>query len=110
MRKRARRGNAKKRGLAVGVVVLCVGLLSAGAWLYRDDPQGVAAPSQDVGNVKSMMRTYYIAADQVPWNYAPDGHDDITGKPFDDVSNTYVKSGPGRIGSTYVKCLYHGYS
>jgi manganese oxidase len=110
MRKRARRGNGKKRGLAVGVVVLCVGLLAAGAWLYRDDPQGVAAPSQDVGNVKSMIRTYYIGADQVPWNYAPDGHDDITGKPFDDVSNTYVKSGPGRIGSTYVKCLYHGYS
>jgi hephaestin len=55
-------------------------------------------------------RTYYISADQVDWNYAPAGTNEITGKPFDDVADTYVKTGPGRIGSTYEKCLYHGYT
>jgi manganese oxidase len=55
-------------------------------------------------------RTYYIAADEVAWDYAPTGADGITGKPFDDVADTYVKTGPGRIGSTYVKCLYRGYT
>ena len=45
-------------------------------------------------------RTYYISADQVDWNYAPAGMNEITGKPFDDVADTYVKTGPGRIGST----------
>jgi manganese oxidase len=55
-------------------------------------------------------RTYYISADKVVWDYAPQGMNEITGKPFDDVADTYVKSGPGRIGSKYVKCLYRGYT
>jgi manganese oxidase len=55
-------------------------------------------------------RTYYISADRVDWDYAPQGTNEITGKPFDDVADTYVKNGPGRIGSTYEKCLYRGYT
>jgi manganese oxidase len=57
-----------------------------------------------------VTRTYYISADKVVWDYAPDGKNDITGQPFDDVADTYVKSGPGRIGSNYVECLYRGYT
>jgi hypothetical protein len=57
-----------------------------------------------------ITRTYYIGADEVVWNYAPAGLNRITGKAFDDVANTYVKSGPGRIGARYVKCLYRGYT
>ena len=55
-------------------------------------------------------RTYYISADQVVWDYAPLGTNEITGEPFDEVADTYVKNGPGRIGSKYEKCLYRGYS
>jgi hypothetical protein len=55
-------------------------------------------------------RTYYVSSDPVRWNYAPLGHNGITGKPFDDVAQTWVGSGPGRVGSTYVKCLYRGYT
>jgi manganese oxidase len=57
-----------------------------------------------------VTRTYYLAADDVVWDYAPDGRNEITGEPFDDVANTYVKTGPGRIGSKYEKCLYRGYT
>jgi hypothetical protein len=57
-----------------------------------------------------ITRTYYIGADPVVWDYAPVGKNEITGEPFDDVADTYVKSGPGRIGSRYEKCLYHGYT
>jgi manganese oxidase len=57
-----------------------------------------------------ITRTYYISADEVAWDYAPAGDNRITGKPFDEVADTYVKSGPGRIGSRYVKCLYRGYT
>src|SRR5205807_5815236 len=56
------------------------------------------------------LRTYYLEADEVVWDYAPTGRDGITGQPFDAVADTYVKAGPGRIGSAYVKCLYRGYS
>jgi manganese oxidase len=57
-----------------------------------------------------VTRTYYISADEVAWNYAPSGHNQITGRAFDDVADVFVKSGPGRIGSTYRKCLYRGYT
>jgi manganese oxidase len=57
-----------------------------------------------------VVRTYYVGADVVAWNYAPSGSNQITGEPFDDVADTYVQSGPGRIGSTYDKCLYRGYT
>jgi len=56
------------------------------------------------------VRTYYISADPVVWDYAPRGFNAITGAPFDDVADTYVKRGPRRIGLRYEKCLYHGYT
>lgn len=55
-------------------------------------------------------RDYFIAADEVAWNYTPLGTNMITGQPFDATANAYVKAGPDRIGSTYTKCLYHGYT
>ncbi|HEY6794169.1 MAG TPA: multicopper oxidase domain-containing protein [Kineosporiaceae bacterium] len=55
-------------------------------------------------------RTYYIAADEVVWDYAPSGKNQITGRAFDEVADTYVKAGRGRIGSRYLKCLYRGYT
>lgn len=55
-------------------------------------------------------RMYYIAADEVTWDYAPLGSDAITGKPFDGKAITYASTGPGRIGSRYLKCLYRAYT
>ena len=55
-------------------------------------------------------RTYYLSADRVVWDYAPTGRNGITGQRFDEVADTYVKSGPGRIGSRYEKCIYRGYT
>ena len=57
-----------------------------------------------------VTRTYYIAADEVVWDYAPTGKNGITGQAFDETADTYVKTGPGRIGSKYLKCLYRGYT
>jgi len=56
------------------------------------------------------VRTYYIGADPVVWNYAPSGRNRIAGRPFDELAETYVKRGPGRIGSRYLKCVYRGYT
>ena len=30
------------------------------------------------------VRTYYVAADEVAWDYAPSGRDEAMGHPFDD--------------------------
>ncbi len=54
-------------------------------------------------------RTYYLGADEVVWDYAPTGRNQITGKPFDEVADTWVQHGPTRIGTRYVKCLYRQY-
>jgi hephaestin len=56
------------------------------------------------------VRRYYIAADQVRWDYTPAGRNLITGKPFGDEENVFVKNGPDRIGSTYLKSVFREYT
>ena len=55
-------------------------------------------------------RTYYIAADEVAWDYAPRRRNAITGKPFGEHENVFVQRGVDRIGSTYRKSLYRRYT
>ena len=55
-------------------------------------------------------RTYYIAADEVNWNYAPSGRDEAMGMPFDEISKLYTQPGPHRIGSVYKKAVYREYT
>ncbi len=55
-------------------------------------------------------RHYYIAADEVAWDYAPTNLNQITGKPFGDAENVFVQSGPNRIGKVYLKALYREYT
>ena len=71
---------------------------------YWDDVDGGAFRSDGV------TRTYYIQAEVVEWNYVPDGINDITGEPFDETAALYTVATAGRIGSTYEKCLYRGYT
>ena len=42
-------------------------------------------------------RTYYIAADEVTWDYAPGGINHITGQPFSEAESFWVASGSHRI-------------
>jgi FtsP/CotA-like multicopper oxidase with cupredoxin domain len=56
------------------------------------------------------VRTYYIAADEVRWDYAPQGRNLVTGQPFTDDENVFVGRGPNRIGSVYKKALYREYT
>ena len=56
------------------------------------------------------VRTYYIAADEVDWDYAPAGRNVIAGRPFNDDENVFVQRGPDRIGSTYKKALFRQYT
>jgi len=55
-------------------------------------------------------RTYFIAADEVDWNYAPGDHDHMTGKPYDDRARYYTEPGPDRIGPIYRKAVYREYT
>jgi hephaestin len=56
------------------------------------------------------VRTYYIAADEIEWDYAPEGIDHMTGKPFEGYAKVHTERGPHRIGTKYLKAVYREYT
>ncbi len=113
--------SAPSRILTVVVLVLGLGWTGVAAASTNLSSMPAMSTPGNQGNYWSQVagdhfrsngvtRTYYVSADVVSWNYAPTGANQISGGPFDDVADTYVKTGPGRIGSSYLKCLYHQYS
>ena len=73
----------------------------------------------------TQTRTYYIAAEELMWDFAPSGRDlmmpagnddpmmamadPMMGMEFDATANVYVERTPERIGSRYKKALYVEY-
>jgi FtsP/CotA-like multicopper oxidase with cupredoxin domain len=70
------------------------------------------APASNGGGAPApMTRTYFIAADEVDWNYAPAPDTNlITGQPYDSVARAYVATGPTDIGRVYRKAVYREYT
>jgi manganese oxidase len=54
------------------------------------------------------VRTYYVAADEVPWDYAPGGTNGLTGDSLKTIG--YFKNGPKPVSTSYVKALYREYT
>ncbi len=54
-------------------------------------------------------RTYYLAADEVTWDYVPGGQDAIAGHPYVD-SAFFAKAPPQVVSTTYHKVLYREYT
>ena len=59
---------------------------------------------------KAHTRTYFVAVDEVPWDYAPSGSNQVTGQPFSPIDNIIMANGPDRIGRVYVKAIYREYT
>lgn len=88
------RGGLLRSRWAAGVVGVALLMVSCG---------GSASPGPQT-------RAYFIAADEVAWNYVPSGTNMFTGAPFDEAANKFVQAAPDRIGATYTKCVYRGYT
>jgi FtsP/CotA-like multicopper oxidase with cupredoxin domain len=56
------------------------------------------------------LRTYYITAEEVSWNFAPVPKDLMMGMPLDQDQELYVKRTHDRIGSTYELARYIEYT
>lgn len=56
------------------------------------------------------VRTYHLAAQEVRWDYAPEGRDRMMGMPFDDDQKVFTERGPERIGRVYIKAVYREYT
>ncbi|XP_026127337.1 venom prothrombin activator oscutarin-C non-catalytic subunit isoform X1 [Carassius auratus] len=54
---------------------------------------------------ESQVWTYYIAAEEVTWDYAPNMKDNMDG----DFRSKYLKQGPQRIGKKYKKAVFTQY-
>jgi FtsP/CotA-like multicopper oxidase with cupredoxin domain len=67
------------------------------------------APGSAQGAVpRAKTRVYFIAADEVTWDYLPGGRDEIAGRPY--VDSAFFAGGPPRAVSTkYHKVLYREY-
>jgi len=63
-------------------------------------------PTHPTGKV----RTYYVAADEVEWDYAPSGVNKMMGHEFDGYAKIFVERGPHRIGKVYRKAIYREYT
>ncbi|XP_042313909.1 ceruloplasmin isoform X2 [Sceloporus undulatus] len=57
------------------------------------------------------VRHYYIAAEEVTWNYAPSGLNNFTGEEVihDEDAKTFFEQGDKRIGGIYKKALFSEY-
>jgi FtsP/CotA-like multicopper oxidase with cupredoxin domain len=94
------KNSGRKQWLVLALVLILAG---TGAVAARASATEQPAPS-------SHVRTYYIAADEVEWDYAPSGINQVTGKPFDRRQRVVTESGPHRIGRKYHKVLYREYT
>ena len=56
------------------------------------------------------IRTYYIAAVETEWNYAPANMDLMTSKPFEGETKIWTEHGKDRIGNVYRKAIYREYT
>jgi hephaestin len=93
-------------GVAIGVAL---GLLLVRPTEHVHGSGSDSAPDT-TSDLKGKTRTYYIAADEVKWDYAPSGINQITGEAFDEEANVFVQNGPDRIGKVYLKSQYREYT
>ena len=73
----------------------------------------LSAPSvlgQTPADATGKTRTYYVAADEVNWDYAPSGRDEAMGHPFDAIARGFTEPGPHWIGRVYKKAIYREYT
>ncbi len=59
----------------------------------------LAVPLAAQSTTPGTVHTYYVAADEVEWNYTPLGVDRTMGTPFMGYATLFTERGPHRIGS-----------
>jgi FtsP/CotA-like multicopper oxidase with cupredoxin domain len=85
-----------KRSMAAMLV-----LWLAAACAYGQKKAAASAPH---------VRTYYIAAEEIDWDYTPDGNDAMMNSDFTGYSKVFTEHRADRIGRTYRKAVFHEYT
>jgi FtsP/CotA-like multicopper oxidase with cupredoxin domain len=82
--------------MIVSIIALCT--LSSGAMRSAPAPESAGR-----------TRTYFIAADNVTWDYVPGARDEIAGTPYVDTA-FFGKAKPRPVSTLYRKVLYREYT
>ena len=99
------------KGLVWAVCLFGVaGLAHLAATSAMPRPKQNLPTKQDLPASGRQVRTYYIAAEEIEWDYAPLGIDMVTGKPFEGTAAAYTQPGPNHIGHVYRKAVYREYT
>jgi FtsP/CotA-like multicopper oxidase with cupredoxin domain len=85
-------------------------LLSVGVLAQFGATPAASQASEDIAAPGGQLRTYFIAAEETEWDYAPLGIDMMTGKAFEGTAVAYTQPGPNRIGRIYRKAVYREYT
>ena len=83
-------------------VVVTVGVLAGGCGYRPSEPLAAQGTPQ--------TRTYFVAADDVVWDYAPSGSNKISGKPFEGFEIFVTTATPMTLGRVYKKTVFHEYT
>jgi manganese oxidase len=78
----------------------------AGIALCALSVRGQAASAAPAGKT----RTYFVAVDEVQWDYAPSGRDQAMGMDFDPIARGFTEPGPHQIGRVNKKAIYREYT
>ena len=60
--------------------------------------------------LKPKVRMYYVAADEIQWDYTPTGSNQVSGHAFDAIELPFVSAGPHSIGHVATKAVYREYT
>ena len=85
---------------------IVAGACLAGSVLCTNIVRAQAPAATPAGKI----RTYYVAADEVQWDYAPSGRDQAMGMDFDAVAKGFTEPGPHQIGRVNKKAIFREYT
>ena len=90
-----------------------IALLSVGIVVAVAAPRlarGPAVSAQPAVAGTGQTRSYFIAAEEVVWDYAPTGLNQLTGEAFNPFERLVALPGKGVIGNKYRKTIYREYT
>jgi len=87
------------------------GVLSRDAAAWRAAVAGALLVCLAMPAAGAAERTYYIAADEIVWDYAPSYPvSPLTGEPFTKEESIFLRQSENRIGRKYLKAVYREYT
>ena len=69
-----------------------------------------ACGPSEPGAAGPMTRTYYVAAEEVEWDFAPAGRNLITDADWNDIQRPFVTAGDMHVGRLARKAIYREYT